>query len=468
MTRPSTLSELKASGYEPRTIREELRSNLIARLAGDEAAAPLFEGIIGYDDSVIPELENALLCGHHIIILGERGQAKTRLIRGLVSLLDPVVPAVAGCEINDDPFAPVCARCRRRVGEDGDELAIAWTPRADRYGEKLATPDVTIADLIGEIDPVKIAEGRHMADEEAMHFGLIPRSHRGVFAINELPDLTERVQVGLFNLMEERDLQIRGYKVRLPVDVLVVATANPEDYTSRGRIVTPLKDRFDVQIRTHYPRTLEDEIAILDLEVPGTPRGGRPLRVPGFMKEIVARVTMAARVAPEVNQSSGVSVRATISNYETLLANAEKRAVRCDEPEIAPRISDLHAIVASTSGKLELEYSFEQDKETDVIDRLLAVAVKATFDEHITLSDLQPVIDYMGEGWGVAVSDSMPSSEYTEGVASITGLHAVIDTLGRFESPGLMASAAEFVFEGLHLNKKVNRERAGGRLSYGT
>jgi magnesium chelatase subunit I len=338
--------------------------------------------------------------------------------------------------------------------------------RDSRYGEKLATPDVTIADLIGEIDPVKIAEGRYMSDEEAIHFGIIPRTNRGIFAINELPDLTEKVQVGLFNLMEERDLQIKGFKIRLPVDVVIVATANPEDYTSRGRIVTPLKDRFDAQIRTHYPRSIAEEIAIMEQEAVVGERAGRAVRVPGFIKEILARITMEARSAPEVNQSSGVSVRVTINNYETLIASAEKRALRCDEPEIVPRITDLPAIAASTIGKLELDYGLEQEGETGVFERLLGRAVKAAFDANVDGAALGPIVEYIGQGWGVAVSDTMPSSEYLAGISSVPGLRDAVDRLGPFESPGLMASATEFLLEGLHLHERLNREREGGRFTY--
>src|SRR5262245_44736228 len=312
-------------GYQTVSVRDEMRRSLLARLERGER--PL-AGIIGHGDTVLPEIENAILSGHHMVFLGERGQGKSRIIRALIGLLDPLLPVVAGCQINDDPLAPLCAACRRQAETAGDALAIRWLPRAQRYGEKLATPDVSMADLIGEIDPVRVAEGRYLADEETIHYGLVPRLHRGIFAINELPDLTEKVQVGLFNLMEERDVQIRGYKVRLPVDVVIVATANPEDYTSRGRIVTPLKDRFDVQIRTHYPRRLEDEIAIMEQEVSTAPRRGRDIRVPPFMREIVAQLTFEARGAQEINQTSGVSVRVSINNYETLLANAEKRAVR--------------------------------------------------------------------------------------------------------------------------------------------
>jgi magnesium chelatase subunit I len=463
MVGAATLGQLKSAGYRPRGTREELRENLIERLRRSE---PLFTGIIGYDETVVPEVENAILSGHHMVFLGERGQAKTRIIRQLVDLLDESIPVVRGCEINDDPFRPVCAACRRRAAQEGDALEIVWIDRSRRYGEKLATPDVTIADLVGEIDPVKIAEGRYLSDEEAIHFGIIPRTNRGIFAINELPDLTEKVQVGLFNLMEERDLQIKGFKIRLPLDVIVVATANPEDYTSRGRIVTPLKDRFDVQIRTHYPRTIEEEIAIMEQEAMVGERAGRPVRVPGFIKEILARLTMEARSAPEVNQSSGVSVRVTINNYETLIASAEKRALRREEPEIVPRITDLPAIAASTVGKLEFDYGLEQAGEAGVFERLVNRAIKAVFDAQTKPGELDSIVEYISQGWGVAVSDTMPSSEYLSGISSIPGLREAVDRLGPFESPGLMASTTEFLLEGLHLHERLNRDRDGGRFTY--
>ncbi|HEV7733607.1 MAG TPA: magnesium chelatase [Candidatus Binatia bacterium] len=460
---PGTLGELKASGYQVRSVREEMRRNLLARLADGERILP---GIIGYDDSVIPEIENAVLAGHHIVFLGERGQGKSRIIRSLVGLLDAQVPVVAGCAINDDPLAPICAECRRRVASDGDALAIAWLGRDQRYGEKLATPDVSMADLVGEIDPVKVAEGRYLADEETIHYGLIPRTHRGIFAINELPDLTEKVQVGLFNLMEEKDVQIKGYKIRLPLDVVIVASANPEDYTSRGRIITPLKDRFDVQIRTHYPKAIEDEIAIVEQEAPVLDRVGRELRIPTFMKELVAQITFEARASTEINQASGVSVRVSINNYETLISNAEKRAVRTGEREIVPRLTDLHAVLASTSGKIELEYGGEDKKEEDLVDRLIGRAVLKVWDQYLKVENVAPVVAHFEAGWGVEVSDVMKAEEYREGVQKIPGLLDAVMLLGPFESPGLMASAIEFVLEGLHLHQKLNKERAGGRWTY--
>jgi magnesium chelatase subunit I len=460
---PTTLGELRTQGYRTVPVREEMRRNLLARLA---KAEPVLPGIVGYDHTVVPEVENAILAGHHMVFLGERGQGKSRVIRLLTGLLDETIPAVAGCPIHDDPFAPICSACRARLASEGDALHIAWIGRDARYAEKLATPDVSIADLIGEVDPIKVAEGRYLADEETIHYGLVPRTHRGIFAINELPDLTEKVQVGLFNLMEERDVQIKGYKIRLPVDVLIVASANPEDYTSRGRIITPLKDRFDVQIRTHYPRTLEDEIAIVEQEVPAVDRGVRDLRVPPFIREIVAQLTFEARASSEINQSSGVSVRVTINNYESLVSNAEKRAVRTAEREIVPRLTDLHAVLASTAGKIELEYAGEDKKEDELIARLINRAVLKVWDKYLKVEHLKRVVDHFEAGWGVEVSDRMSSEEYLEGIRQIPGLREAVGELGPFESPGLMAAATEFVLEGLHLHQKLNKDQEGGRYTY--
>ena len=459
----TTVGELRKTGYRPETVRDEMRRNLIGALSRGERILP---NVIGYENTVLPEIENAILSGHHMVFLGERGQAKSRMIRGLVALLDPEVPAVAGCEIHCDPLAPICRRCRTLLEKDGDAVAITWLVPDDRYGEKLATPDVSIADLIGEIDPIKVAEGRYLADEEAIHYGLVPRTNRGIFAINELPDLMEKIEVGLFNLMEERDVQIKGFKVRLPLDVVIVASANPEDYTSRGRIITPLKDRFDVQIRTHYPANVETEIVILDQEVPTTERGGRPVRVPDFVKAIIAQLTFEARQSSEVNQSSGVSVRVTLNNYETVIANAERRAVRLGENEIVPRISDLHAVSASMMGKLELEYTGDDRATEAPLERLMNRAILAVFDRSIAIDRLGKVSEYFANGWGVEVSDRMRAEEYLEGIRAIPGLREAIDDLGSFESPALMAAAAEFVFEGLHLHQKLNKDIEGGRTTY--
>src|ERR1051325_8140755 len=356
-----------------------MRKNLVHCL---ETSKRILPGILGYDETVIPDIENAILSGHHMVFLGERGQAKSRIIRGLVSLLDERIPIVQGCEINDTPFEPIYRACRRRAAEEGDALPIEWIGRDQRYGENLGTPDVSIAHLIGEIDPIKVAEGRYLADEETIHYGLIPRTNRGIFAINELPDLTEKVQVGLFNLMEEKDVQIKGYKIRLPLDVVIVASANPEDYTSRGRIITPLKDRFDVQIRTHYPKTLDDEIVIMEQEAQPVEQRSRKVEVPRFMKEILGHLTFEARKSNEINQSSGVSVRVTINNYESLISNAEKRALRCKENDIVPRVSDLHCLMASTAGKIEMEYVGEDKKEDELVEKLVNPSIIKVFNQY--------------------------------------------------------------------------------------
>jgi magnesium chelatase subunit I len=460
-----TLGELKRVGYKVKPVRQEMRDNLLDRLRRREKVIP---GVIGYEETVLPEIENGVLAGHHMVFLGERGQAKSRIIRSLALLLDEYVPAIKGCEVNDNPYEPICQRCKRMLAEKGDELEIAWIGREHRYAEKLATPDVSVADLIGEIDPIKVAEGRYLADEETIHYGLIPRTNRGIFAINELPDLTEKVQVGLFNLMEEKDVQIKGYKIRLPIDMIFVASANPEDYTSRGRIITPLKDRFDIQIRTHYPKTREHEIAIMEQEASYPASAGMALRVPQFMKELVAQITFEARASNEINQTSGVSVRVTINNFESVVSNAEKRAVICGENEIVPRLSDLHSLYASTAGKIELEYVGEDKKEEDLIERLINRAVLKIFDVYFKLDDanLKHVIGYFEQGWGVEVSDTAPASEYMEPIREIPALREAIDSIGPLETPGLMAAASEFIFEGLHLHQKLNKDREGGRFSY--
>ena len=464
MSEAKTLGELKKSGVAVLSVREEMRKNLVHCLESNKRILP---GIIGYDNTVIPEIDNAILSGHHMVFLGERGQGKSRIIRGLVSLLDERIPIVAGCEINDNPYKPICRVCRNKLAELGDALPLQWIDRDHRYGEKLATPDVSIADLVGEIDPIKVAEGRYLADEETIHYGLVPRTNRGIFAINELPDLTEKVQVGLFNLMEEKDVQIKGYKIRLLLDVVIVASANPEDYTSRGRIITPLKDRFDVQIRTHYPKTLQDELAIMEQEAAPVEHRSRKVEVPRFMKDILAHLTFEARKSNEINQTSGVSVRVTINNFESLISNAEKRALRCKETEIVPRVSDLHALLASTSGKIEMEYVGEDKKEDELVEKLINRSILKVFDQHFTLNSLQKIVEYFNSGWGVEVSDQMASQDYLEDIKEIPGLKEAIRSLKIQESPSLMASATEFVLEGLHLHQKLNKEIQGGRVTYG-
>src|SRR6266567_1194321 len=438
--RATTLGELRASGYRSRSVKEELRQNLIRKLEADE---PKFEGIVGFDETVVPMVENALLSGQDIIFLGERGQAKTRLARTLPSLLDEWLPIVAGCEINDDPFKPICWKCRATLAECGDQTPIDWLPRDRRYGEKLATPDITIADLIGEVDPIKVAEGRYLADELTIHYGLLPRTHRGIFALNELPDLAERIQVGLLNIMEERDVQIRGYKVRLPIDVYVVASANPEDYTNRGRIITPLKDRFGSQIRTHYPRRLEDEIAIMEAELTQFPAAGFQYAPAPYMKQIVAELTHLARKAPEISQRSGVSVRVSICNWENLLSNALKRAIRLDEREVAPRVSDLGAIVASTSGKIELE-TLGDGGEDKVLGKLVQKAVLNVFNRSFGGGDLDEVVAAFHGGLAITASDTMASAEYVNQIGRVSPLQAAVKKLGA-GGPAGTASALEFI-----------------------
>src|SRR6059036_186801 len=461
MANAHTVGDLRARGWQRKSVKQELRDNLIARLRKGDSFLP---GIVGYDDTVVPQIENAILAGQDMIFLGERGQAKTRIARLLVGLLDEELPVLAGCEINDDPLAPICAGCRQRLAEQGDKAAIEWMPRDRRYGEKLATPDITIADLIGEVDPIKVAEGRYLGDELTIHYGLVPRTNRGIFAINELPDLAERIQVGLLNIMEERDVQIRGYKVRLPLDLYVVASANPEDYTNRGRIITPVKDRFGSQIRTHYPRRLEDEITIMESELTEFPAAGFQYAPATYMKQVVAELTHLARKTPEISQRSGVSVRVSICNWENLLSNALKRAIRLDEREVAPRVSDLGAIVASTSGKIELE-TLGDGGEDKVLGKLVQKAVLNVFNRSFTGGELDSVVAAFQGGFGIDVADTMPSSEYMRQIAEIRPLHAAVKKLGASD-PASTAAALEFVLEGLHLSRKLNKDTKAGRYRY--
>jgi len=460
VTKPSTVGELRASGYTSKSVKQELRDNLVTRLKAD---APLFPGIVGYEDTVLPQVENALLSGQDIVFLGERGQAKTKIARLMVNLLDADVPALAGCETNDDPFAPISQVGHQLIAEQGDRAPIVWLPRDRRYGEKLATPDITIADLIGEVDPIKVAEGRYLSDELTIHYGLLPRTNRGIFAINELPDLAERIQVGLLNIMEERDVQIRGYKVRLALDVFVVASANPEDYTNRGRIITPLKDRFGSQIRTHYPRRIQHEVDIMEAERTSFVDPVET-RAPEYMKQIVAELTHLARKSPEISQRSGVSVRVSICNYENLLSSALKRAIRLGEPVASPRVSDLDAMVASTSGKIELE-AVGEASEDKILSKLAQKAVLNVFNRAFTGSDLDDVVSSFQGGMKVDVSDVMPSDAYVRQIGEARPIHAACKKLGA-KDPASVASAVEFVLEGLHLSRKLNKDVKSGQTSY--
>ena len=456
MTKPETLGALKAAGHRALPVKAELRRNVIAKLKGGE---PLFPGIVGYDDTVVPQLVNAILGAQDIILLGERGQAKSRIARAVAALLDAEIPVLKEAEIPEDPLHPVTAQGRAIVAEAGDDAPILWLEREARYAEKLATPDITIADLIGEVDPIKVAEGRYLGDELTLHFGLVPRANRGIFTINELPDLAERIQVGLLNVLEERDLQIRGHKVRLPLDVLLIATANPEDYTNRGRIITPLKDRYGAQIRTHYPRRVDDEVAIMEQEATALEMDGRRVYVPMWMKEVVAEITHAARRSPDVNQRSGVSVRASVANYEAVLANAFRRALRLDEPEVAPRLSDLPFGLPALQGKMEFE-AMEEGREDRIAARLVATGVKAVFDRCFDVANLEQVVDAFNEGVRVETGEGLPTSQYRAMLQDVDGLAEAVKTLEADETA--LAAAVEFVLEGLHLHKLLNKASAPG------
>jgi magnesium chelatase subunit I len=462
MTRPHTIGELRESGYKVLSVKEEMRKNLIAKIRKGEE---LFPGIIGYEDTVIPQVENAILSGQDIIFLGERGQAKTRMARNLVNLLDDEIPVIAGCEINDNPYEPICKACRDKVEEKGDRVEIAWLPRDMRYGEKLATPDITISDLIGEVDPVRVAEGRYLSDELTIHYGLIPRTNRGIFCINELPDLAERIQVGLLNIMEERDVQIRGYKIRLPLDVYVVASANPEDYTNRGRIITPLKDRVGSEIRTHYPLTTEHEIQIMESESNHYATEGLEIIFPQFMKEVIAEVTQQARRSNDISQRSGVSVRVSVANYENVLSNACRRALRLKERQVAPRVSDLSAIMASTSGKIELD-TVGDVKEERVVQKLINAAILEVFGEYFEVREFEQLVAGFERGLNVQVGDDLPSMEYVTQLSRVGGLSKAVDKLNGRGSPASIASAVEFILEGLHLNRRLNKDEVNGKTRY--
>lgn len=462
MTAPTTIGELRAAGYPDLTVKEELRANLLGRLGRGEA---LFETIVGFDDTVLPSLERGILASHDLILLGERGQAKTRLIRRVVDLLDETSPTIAGCEVNDHPYRPICARCRALVADDGDAVPIRWIGRDERYAEKLATPDTSVADLIGDVDPIRVAEGRYLGDELTIHYGLIPRTNRGIVAINELPDLPERIQVALFNILEERDVQIRGYRIRLPLDLLLVVTANPDDYTHRGRIVSPLKDRFGTQVRTHYPETLADEIAIMDQEARSA-AGDVPLRVPAYMKELLAALTAELRRSPHVNHRSGVSVRYSIGNLETLAAAAVRRAVRTREREAVPRVCDLPAVLASSLGRVEFD-TIEEGREEEILARAAKTAELEVFRSRLSGYDFQPILSRFADGFEAETSDLTPASALLAQFGELPGLSKLLERLGvEEESPGAAASAVEFALDGLHLSRRLNKDETGRTGAY--
>ena len=444
-----------------------MRRNLLARLrAGEEA----FPGIIGFGQTVLPHLERAIIAGHDVILLGERGQGKTRLIRTLTGLLDEWTPAVAGCEINDHPFAPVCARCRRLAAKLGDGLPVVWRQRDERYGEKLATPDTSVGDLIGDIDPVKVAEGRTLGDPETIHFGLVPRTNRGVFCLNELPDLAERIQVALLNVLEERDIGVRGYALRLPLDLVLVASANPEDYTNRGRIITPLKDRFGAEIRTHYPVSLDAELALIRQESQVAWDDQNPgALLPEHLVQVIARFTRLVRASPAVDARSGVSARFAIAAAEAVAASAVRRAAITGEEQPVARVCDLPSVVSTLRGKVEFEVS-EEGREQEVLDHLLRRAIAETFRSALGNADLSGLLAKFGEGGSVESGDLVAADDLLRRIGDVPGLARIMDRLDMdgSESFGQAAAALEFALEGLYLMRRLSKDVVDGAAVYRT
>ncbi|RMF61763.1 MAG: magnesium chelatase [Calditrichaeota bacterium] len=473
MHKARTIGELRETGYRSLPVKQEMRKNLIAKLRDGEQ---LFPGIIGYDETVIPAICNAILSCHDIILLGLRGQAKTRLLRALPSLLDEYIPIIKGSEINDDPFHPVSKYAVDLVREHGDEVEIDWLHREERYGEKLATPDVTIADLIGDIDPIKAAAQKlHYAHEGVIHFGIIPRTNRGIFAINELPDLQPRIQVGLFNIMQEKDIQIRGFPIRIPLDIVIVYSANPEDYTNRGNIITPLKDRIGSQILTHYPRTLNDGIKITSQEAWVARDSGREVYIPHFFREIIEQIAFEARKSEFVDQKSGVSVRMTVTCMENLISNAERRAILNNETEIVPRISDLYATLPAITGKVELVYEGEQEGELSVGLALIGRAVKTIFRSYFPdpLASMKKreqvytdVVSWFKNEHSLDLSDDLPSAEYLKRLRQVRGLQEVVKTFMPPTSERELGPAMEFVLDGLHQNSMLSKDIVDNQTSY--
>ncbi len=459
---PATLGELKAAGYRSRSVKDELRDNLIRKL---EAGEELFPGIRGYDDSVIPNLSNAILSRHDFILLGLRGQAKSRILRQLVSLLDPGIPVIAGSEINDDPLAPISKYGRTMVEEHGDDTPVEWRGREQRYLEKLATPDVTIADIIGDLDPIKAARGGHiLSDELTIHYGMLPRANRGIFAMNELPDLSPRIQVGLFNILEEGDVQIKGYPIRLRLDLLIAFTANPEDYTARGKIITPLKDRIASEVRTHYPQSFPVAMAITAQEA-WVSRNGRPLEIPAFVSAIVERVAILARMDQRIDQRSGVSQRMPIAVLETVVSSAERRAIRRDEEQVVPRIGDVYASLPAITGKLELEYEGELQGARRIAMELISMAAGGTYGDKAEDVDVSSIVDYFESGGVMQVSEDAAAAACVAGFQQVPGLLELAETLDfapAGSSDGLKAAACELILEGLVADQQLSRTRGGG------
>ncbi len=460
---PTTVGQLRADGHAHKSVKAEIRDNLLARLAAGETAFP---GILGFDETVLPQVERALLAGHDLVLLGERGQGKTRLIRTLVGLLDEWTPVLAGSELNEHPYAPISPEGKRIVAQHGDDAPVTWKHRSDRYGEKLATPDTSVGDLIGDVDPIKVAEGRTLGDPETVHYGLVPRTNRGIFSVNELPDLAERIQVALLNVLEERDIQVRGYTLRLPLDLLLVASANPEDYTNRGRIITPLKDRFGAEVRTHYPVELADEIALIAQEAQLS-WPGSDVTVPDHLLEIVARWTRLVRESPQVDQRSGVSARFAVAAAETVAASAVRRAAVTGEAHAVARVCDLPSVVAAARGKVEFEAA-EEGRELEVLAHLLRKATADVFRARLAGTDLTGLQSRFEEGATVETGDLVPAADLLAGLGPVPGLAAILSRLGiEAESPGLAAAALELALEGLHLNRRLAKDEVGGRTVYG-
>jgi len=471
MDRPRTLGELKASGYQYESVKEEMRRNMMAMLRRGE---PLFPDILGYEETVVPQIQNAILSKHDMLFLGLRGQAKTRMLRQLVRLLDDQIPIVEGSEVNDHPYFPVSRESRDKIEQMGDDTPITWVGRDQRYQEKLATPDVTIADLIGEIDMIKHAEGRYLSSELTMHFGLIPRTNRGIFCMNELPDLSPKIQVGLFNVLEERDVQIRGFPVRLDLDLCLVFSANPEDYTNRGRIVTPLKDRIGSVIRTHYPTTRDVGISINDQNA-WVNREGQSITIPKFIKEVVEEAARLARSSSHVNQASGVSVRMSIANLENVVSNAERRALINQEDWVVPRVGDMAHALPSSRGKLELTMAEDDGSEDVLIGRIVGEAVKNVFAERFNPREFRQIVDYFDNGAEVELGDSLATDEFLHRVKKVPGLLRKAEEMAQESIPdhadaalkqAAQASAAEFILEGLHVHNRLNKNVKAGMASY--
>jgi magnesium chelatase subunit I len=456
-----TLSALRSSGHQHRTVKEEVRTNLLHRL---RTGVPSLPGLVGFEDTVVPEVERALLAGHDLVLLGERGQGKTRLMRSLAGLLDEWTPVVAGCEINDHPYAPVCRRCQRLLAEQGDDLPVAWRHRGERYGEKLATPDTSVGDLVGDVDPTKVAEGRTLGDPETVHYGLLPRANRGIFGINELPDLAERIQVSLFNVLEERDIQVRGYALRLPLDLLVVASANPEDYTNRGRIITPLKDRFGAEVRTHYPYEVAQDVALVRQEA------NLVATVPSHLLEVIARFVYELRGSTAIDQRSGVSARFAVAAAEAVAAAALRRGALRGEDEPVARVGDIPDVVPSLGGKIEFEMG-EEGREAEVLSHLLRLAVAATFRDRLAGVDLTGFTEHFAGGAVVETGTLVPAGELLSQLGTVPGLAMVLERLGVDEdsvSRGQVAAAVELVLEGLHLTRRLSKDSVDGVTVYGS